>query len=70
MMRCINLKLKIIEIDQNRNCALMGDNTGTVEIVIPTEGLLRTLSIGNIVFIRNSFVEMTEEDYIRLKIND
>ncbi|OMJ76362.1 hypothetical protein SteCoe_24304 [Stentor coeruleus] len=67
----INIKLKVIFLGSNNNReVLMGDNTGSVIVLVYDNSLLQQLRENTSVYVRNGFVEMKNDAFIRLKTNE
>ncbi|OMJ82654.1 hypothetical protein SteCoe_16576 [Stentor coeruleus] len=67
----INIKLKVITLGSNNNReVLMGDNTGSVIVFVNDNSLLQQLRDDTSVYVRNGFVEMKNDAFIRLKTNE
>lgn len=70
-MTGVNIKLKVITPGSSSNHeVLMGDSTGSVIVVVHQDSILQSLRENTSVFVRNAFVEMKNDAFIRLKINE
>ena len=68
-MTGINLKLKVAG-PNNRGEVLMGDETGTVIVIVNDASIHNKFTEGTDVFVRNGFVEMKHDAFIRLVTNE
>jgi hypothetical protein len=70
-MTGINLKLKVTKIDNAAPSeVLMGDDTGSVLVIVNKQAVFNRLQEGSSVFIRNGFVEMKQDTYIQITTNE
>lgn len=70
-MTGINIKLKVISLGSNNDReVLMGDNTGRVIVVVYDNSLRQQLRVDTSVYVRNGYVEMKNDAFIRLKTNE
>lgn len=70
-MTGLNLKLKVASTrTESSNEFLMGDHTGNVIVKLNNASLIPRLQEGTSVYIRNGFVEMKNDAFIRLTVND
>lgn len=68
-MTGINVKLSVVGT-VNRGEFLMGDDTGTVVVIVNNAEVSGRLVEGTSVVVRNGFVEMKEDSFIRLVTNE
>ena len=69
--RGLNVKLKMVStINERKKEVLMGDNTGCVIVIVNSDSVYARLSEGVPVIVRNGFVEMKEDTYIRMVTNE
>jgi replication factor A1 len=68
-MQGVNLKLKVAG-PNNRGEVLMGDDSGTVVVIVNDSSLHARISEGTDVYVRNGFVEMKDDAFIRLAVNE
>lgn len=68
-MTGINAKLLVVS-SGNRGEFIMGDDSGTVVVIVNDVGLSSKLTEGTSVIVRNGFVEMKEDSFIRLATNE
>ena len=67
-MTGINIKLKVVS--QNNNEVLMGDDTGSVTVLVYNEELFRRFHEGSSVILRNAYVTMKNDAFIRITTNE
>ena len=67
----INIKLKVVSLrSDSPNEVYMGDETGTVIVIVAKEEILRRLHEGSSIIVRNGYVQMKQDAFIRLVINE
>lgn len=69
-MTGVNIKLKVVSSTSERKEFLMGDDTGSVIVVVNNENVLQRLREGSSVILRNGFVEMKSDAFIRITTNE
>lgn len=68
-MTGVNVKLLVVGT-ANRGEFIMGDDTGTVVVIVNNPELSARLAEGTSVVVRNGYVQMKEDSFIRLVTNE